>query len=51
MAVTIDEMQVEISDGGHAPPALAPAAGTDEHVDLRAALAIVRERDLRLRAD
>jgi hypothetical protein len=51
MAVSIDEMHVEVKDADSPAPAARPAAAGAEPVDLRAELAIIRERDLRLRAD
>jgi hypothetical protein len=51
MAVTIDEMHVEVQQ----PPASAnPSASTEKpqkNLDLRAALEMIQERKLRLRAD
>jgi hypothetical protein len=51
MAVTIDEMHVEVQ--GPPAPASAPAAGADskKNVNLREAMEILHERKLRLRAD
>jgi hypothetical protein len=51
MAVTIDEMHVEVQE-----PALPAAASTSDdktkkEIDLRSALELLRERKLRLRAD
>jgi hypothetical protein len=51
MAVTIDEMHVEVQEPG--PSANAPAANAEpkKDVDLHEAIAILHERKLRLRAD
>jgi hypothetical protein len=51
MAVTIDEMHVDVQQA--APTANAPAANTEakKEVDLREALQVLHERRLRVRAD
>lgn len=51
MAVTIDQLHVEVKDP--APSASVPASPPppEPKVDLRSALAFIRERELRLRAD
>jgi len=51
MAVTIDEMHVEVQAAS--PAASPPAAGAEpgKDVDLREALHMLHERKLRLRAD
>ena len=51
MAVTIDELQVEVTEP--APVAATPASGEQpkKQVDLPSALELIRERQLRLRAD
>ena len=51
MAVTIDEMQVEVDDATSPEPSRASAAPPRQRVDLHAALAMLRERESRLRAD
>ena len=51
MAVTIDEMQVDVKDANAQQAAPAAAAQSGGNVDLRSALAILRERELRLKAD
>jgi hypothetical protein len=51
MAVSINEMQVEVQDTP-APANTPPAESkTDKQVDLRSAMEMFRERELRLRAD
>jgi hypothetical protein len=51
MAVTIDEMHVEVQ--ASPVPSSAPAAGADskKDVDLREAMEMLQQRKLRLRAD
>jgi hypothetical protein len=52
MAVTIDEMHVDVKDSQ--PAASAPAAGGEEpkkDIDLREGLHLLHERNDRLRAD
>lgn len=51
MAVSINEMQVEVQDTP--APANAPPAETKsgKQIDLRSALEVLHERELRLRAD
>lgn len=51
MAVTIDEMQVDVKDANPQPAASSPGGQSGGNVDLRSALAIMRERELRLKAD
>jgi hypothetical protein len=50
MAVTIDEMHVEVKDTP-APPSATPEVKTEKPADLRSELEKVRERNFRLRAD
>lgn len=50
MAVTINEMQVEMQDTPAPPNAAAPEP-KPEKTDLRSALEMVHERKLRLQAD
>jgi len=51
MAVTINEMEVEMKDTP-APPSAAPSeTKSDAHLDLQAALELLHERKLRLQAD
>jgi hypothetical protein len=50
MAVTIDEMHVEVQEPAKAAPA-APAAAEPKDVNLRDALEMLHTRTLRLRAD
>jgi hypothetical protein len=49
MAITIDEMHVEVQE----PTAKVPAPGPEppKDTDLREAMEILRERNMRLRAD
>lgn len=51
MAVTIDEMQVDVKGATPQPAAPSSSPQSGANVDLRAALAVIRERDLRLKAD
>ncbi len=51
MAVSIDDMQIDVSDAASQAATPAPAGKPQESGDLRTALDIVRERELRLRAD
>lgn len=52
MAVTIGEMHVETEQSTKAPAAsAAPAGEPAKKVDLQQTLALMRERELRLRAD
>jgi hypothetical protein len=51
MAVTIDEMQVDVKDASPQPAASSSNAQSGGNVDLRAALAVIAERELRLKAD
>jgi len=51
MALTINEMEVEMQDAP-APPKAAPAeTKPDTHMDLQSALEMLHERKLRLQAD
>ena len=50
MAITIDEMQVDVDDA-QSQPASAAAPASQERTDLTTALDVLRERELRLRAD
>lgn len=51
MAVTINEMEVEMQDSP-APPSAAPdEPKPDTHIDLKSALEMLHERKLRLQAD
>jgi len=51
MAVTINEMEVEMKDTP-APPSTAPVESKpDAHLDLQSALEMVHERKLRLQVD
>jgi hypothetical protein len=50
MAVTIDEMQVDVT-GAQSQPASAAAPASQQRVDLKTGLDVLRERELRLRAD
>lgn len=51
MAISINEMQVEVQEP--AAPASNPAAEskTEKQIDLRSTLEMLHERELRLRAD
>jgi hypothetical protein len=52
MAVTIDEMQIDVKSGGKSAPAASPAAAAPkEAVDLRQQIAMLAERALRLNAE
>ena len=51
MAVTIDQLDVEVSDGQPAQAAAAPQGPQKEKLDLQRALERVRERQARLKAD
>lgn len=51
MAVTIGEMQVDVTDAPSQQSGPAPAAPDQQGVDLSAALDVLRERECRLRAD
>jgi hypothetical protein len=51
MAVTINEMQVEMKDMPATPSATPAEPKSDTHLDLQSALEMLRERKLRLQAD
>jgi hypothetical protein len=51
MAVTIEEMHVEVQGATPAPSAPTANAEPKKDVDMAAALAVLQERKLRLRAD
>jgi len=51
MAVTIDELNVEVKDPAPVSSAAASSPGAEPKVDFRLALAMVHERELRLKAD
>jgi hypothetical protein len=51
MAVTIDEMHVEVQQAGSSGNAPAPSTDTKKDVDLREAMEMLHERKLRLMAD
>jgi len=51
MAVTIDEMHVQVQEAPPAPSTPAPADEQKKDVNLNEALEMLHERKLRLRAD
>ena len=51
MAVTIDEMHVQVQDAPPAANAPAPSDDTKKDVNLNEAIEMLHERKLRLRAD
>jgi hypothetical protein len=53
MAVTIDEMQLDVKSGATGLPSQEPAAATpsNEPVDLRQQMSLLSERKARLQAD
>ena len=51
MAVTIDEMHVQVEAPTPVPKPSEAEAGPKKEIDLKAALEMVHERKLRLRAD
>jgi hypothetical protein len=51
MAVTIDEMHVEVAGSQPAPDSSSGSTEPKKDVDLNEALEILQERKLRLRAD
>lgn len=51
MAVSIDEMQVDVNDAGSKPASASPSGGQGGNVDVRAALEVMLERELRLKTD
>jgi hypothetical protein len=51
MAVTINEMQVEMKDTPASASAAPAESNSNSHLDLQSALEMLRERNLRLQAD
>jgi hypothetical protein len=51
MAVNIDELQVETQQAPAAPAASSRGEAPKPQPDLKCAMEVLRERDLRLRAD
>jgi len=52
MAVTIDEMQLDVKSGSTGSPSQEPAAApSSEPVDLRQQMSLLSERKARLQAD
>ena len=51
MSVTIDELQVEVQEGPSTPAPLRAPEPPPRALQLRPALEILRERELRLKAD
>jgi hypothetical protein len=51
MAVTIEEMHVEVQDAPRAPSTPAPSEEPKKDVNLHEAIEMLHERKLRLRAD
>ena len=51
MAVTIDELHVQVEEQAPAPKATEPGAEPQKDMDLEQALEMQHERKLRLRAD
>ncbi len=51
MAVTIDDLQIEVQEPAPAASPAAPGEKQKKNADLRAAMEMIQERNLRLRAD